>query len=555
MLYTSPLPDIVVHELDLNRFVFDSGIGPQRDDDSAVFVSAETGRTLTVAGLRRDVKRFTGALVNQLGVKRGEVVMIVSPNDIDYAVVILGAIAAGLVVTPANPAYIVDELVHQAKDSNTKYIIADYAHLATVKEVTERVHIPNEHIIVTNAWRDDGSNEPMDVVEGCATMRGLSRDAEELEPIQLTPGELATSTAVLGYSSGTTGKPKGVELTHYNIVSNISQYMAFEADWWSTLATTDVQINFLPFFHIYGLVIQLFSSIIRDTKVIVMRRFQLPQFLELIQRYRVTSAFIAPPVCLALAKHPLIDQYDLTSLREITCAAAPLGAELAIATRNRLGVIVRQGYGMTETSPITHLMQVSDMVDGSVGKMMPNLIAKIIGEHGKELSVGEIGEICVKGPNIMKGYLNRPDATAESIDADGYLHTGDIGRVDERGNFYIVDRVKEFIKYKGFQVAPAELEEILQSHEAVADAAVVPIQCPEQATELPKAYVALKPTHIGKVMEDEIVAFAAERTAHYKRLRGGVEFIDAVPRSSAGKILRRVLREKAKVELAARTTT
>ncbi|KAI9591922.1 hypothetical protein BDF19DRAFT_453492 [Syncephalis fuscata] len=531
MIYTSPVPDIVLPEQSICHFLFESGKS-LRKDDSTVFISAESGRKMTMADIRRDCKQFAGALKQKFNAQRGEVVMVISPNDIDYSVVVIGSIAAGLVVTPANPAYILDELIHQVEDSNTKYIIADYSIAELAKEVAVNTNIPLNRIIITNAW--DG-NTPKTEVDGCVTVRGLLQGAKEADLIELDVDEVRNTTAVLCYSSGTTGKPKGVELTHYNIVR-----------WWVTLPSQDIQVNFLPFFHIYGLIVQMFAPIMRDAQIIVMRRFQLPQFLELIPRYKVTSAYVAPPVCLALSKHPIVDQFDLSSLRDMVCAAAPLGSELAAATRDRLKIIIRQGYGMTEASPITHIMEANETIDGSAGKLMPNLVAKIIDGDGNALPVGGVGEILLKGPNIMKGYLNRPDATDEAIDADGYLHTGDIGRVDEKGNFYIVDRIKEFIKYKGFQVAPAELEEIIQSHEAVADAAVVPVQCPEQATELPKAYVSLKPTHVGKITQEEIIDFTAERTAHYKRLRGGVEFIDLIPRSAAGKILRRVLREKAK---------
>jgi len=270
-------------------------------------------------------------------------------------------------------------------------------------------------------------------------------------------------------------------------------------------------------------------------------RFDLEQFLQVMQDYGVALAHLVPPIVLALAKHPIVDRYDLSKLKMIISAAAPLGEDVARACAERLGCPVLQGYGLTETSPATHVSpEVPEKIKpAAVGPCVPNTESKVVDiSTGAELGPDQNGEIWVRGPQVMKGYLNNPEATAATIDAEGWLHTGDIGYADEDGYFYIVDRVKELIKYKGFQVAPAELEALLLSHPAIADAAVIPSP-DEEAGEIPKAFVVLR----GEVTADEIMAFVAERVAPHKKIRR-VEFVEQIPKSAAGKILRRVLVER-----------
>jgi len=276
-------------------------------------------------------------------------------------------------------------------------------------------------------------------------------------------------------------------------------------------------------------------------------RFDLEQFLDLIQKYRVTLSHVVPPIVLQLAKNPIIEKYDLSSLKIIFSGAAPLGEELSRACIKRIGCSIRQGYGMTETSPVTHSSPAdpAQMKHGSVGPPAPNTECKLIDSaSGAELGPNQEGELCVRGPQVMKGYLNNPQATANTIDQDGWLHTGDIGYADDDGHFHIVDRVKELIKYKGFQVAPAELEAILLAHPAIADAAVIPCR-DDEAGEVPKAFVVSK----GEVTGEAIMDFVAERVAPHKKIRF-VEFIPQIPKSASGKILRRVLVEKERAKAA-----
>jgi len=303
----------------------------------------------------------------------------------------------------------------------------------------------------------------------------------------------------------------------------------------------DVLLCVLPLFHIYGLVVVLNMGLHLGATIVMMPRFDLEQFLGLIQKYRVTLSHIVPPVVLKLAKDPIVDNYDLSSLKTIFSGAAPLGAELTTECMKRIGCGVRQGYGLTETSPVTHTSPAdkTKLRLGSVGPPAPNTECKLVDPAtGDELGPRQEGEVCVRGPQIMMGYLNNPEATARTIDQDKWLHTGDIGYVDENGHFFIVDRVKELIKYKGFQVAPAELEALLLTHPAVADAAVIPCH-DDEAGEVPKAFVVLK----GEASAEELMEFVAAQVAPHKKIRA-LEFIDQIPKSLSGKILRRVLVEK-----------
>jgi acyl-CoA synthetase (AMP-forming)/AMP-acid ligase II len=322
-------------------------------------------------------------------------------------------------------------------------------------------------------------------------------------------------------------------LTHYNLVANLCQMEGL-----CYFTEDDTLICVLPLFHIYGLVVVLNMGLYTGATVVTMPRFEMESFLKAIQDYDVTLAHIVPPIVLGLAKSPVVDNYNLPTLKTLFSGAAPLGEELTRACMDRLGCVVRQGYGMTETSPVTHSSPAPprELKFGSVGVPAPNTECKILDlETGEMLPPGQRGEVCVRGPQVMKGYLNSPEATARTIDPEGWLHTGDIGYADEDSHFFIVDRAKELIKYKGFQVPPAELEAVLLTHPCIADAAVIPCQ-DDEAGEVPKAIVVLKQ----ETEAQSILDYVAERVAPHKRIRY-MEFVDKIPKSPSGKILRRVL--------------
>jgi len=300
----------------------------------------------------------------------------------------------------------------------------------------------------------------------------------------------------------------------------------------------DRAIAVLPFFHIYGLVVLMNQPLYCGAGVVTMPRFDLREFLRVIQDYRITVAYVVPPIVLALVKHPMVDEFDLSSLELVHSGAAPLSAELELACAERLGCRVRQGYGLTETSPATHFVpdQLVGPMPGDVGPLVPNTECRIVDVlSGEDAPAGESGELLIRGPQVMKGYLNKPQATADAIDPDGWLHTGDIARIDENGSMRIVDRIKELIKYKGYQIAPAELEALLLTHPAITDAAVIPLP-DEEAGEVPKAFVVTD----GSITPEAVTGYVAEHVAPYKKVRA-VEIIDAIPKAPSGKILRRVL--------------
>lgn len=319
-------------------------------------------------------------------------------------------------------------------------------------------------------------------------------------------------------------------------------------NWKGADGTGDRVIAFLPFFHIYGLTCMVHAALYSGYELVVMPKFDLERFCSIIERRKITFLYLVPPVILQLSKNPWISRYDLSSVRMMNSGAAPLTKELVSAIYERLKIPVRQGYGLSETSPTTHMQRWDDCMEniGSVGRLLPNLTAKYMSPDEKELPIGETGELWIKGPSIFKGYLNNPEGTKNALTSDGYFKTGDVGYQDANGNFYITDRIKELIKYKGFQVPPAELEGILLSHPDIDDVAVIGVYSKEQATELPRAYVVPKKgVEAGKALEKKIVDWLAGKLASHKRLRGGVRFLDVVPKSVSGKILRRVLKDKA----------
>jgi acyl-CoA synthetase (AMP-forming)/AMP-acid ligase II len=329
-------------------------------------------------------------------------------------------------------------------------------------------------------------------------------------------------------------------LTHRSIATNLAQLAPS-----MPTGPGDRILAVLPFFHIYGLTALMNAPLRQGATVVVLPRFDLDTFLAAIQKHHITALYVAPPIVLALAKHPAVAQYDLSSLRHIICSAAPLDAALAAACSRRLGLPpVGQAYGMTELSPGTHVVPLGaeNPPPGTVGKLIAGTEMRIVSldDPTKDLGIGEAGEIAIRGPQVMKGYLGRPDATAAMIDQDGWLHTGDVGHVDADGWLFVVDRVKELIKYKGFQVAPAELEALLLTHPGIADAAVIGVYNDDN-NEVPHAYVVRQPSATD-LSEGEVMMYVAERVAPYKRVRE-VTFIEGVPRAASGKILRRQLRE------------
>jgi acyl-CoA synthetase (AMP-forming)/AMP-acid ligase II len=516
MIFRSPFPDVTIPEVAITPFVFDKA---NEHGNKPALIDGPTGRSITYTELAESIGRVAASLASR-GFRKGDVFAILSPNLPEYGIAFHAVALLGGVVTTVNPLYTEHEIAHQLKDAGAKFLVTVSHCLDKATAAAKQANV--EEIFVFEKFGGDfGSVTPFGAL--------MEKDGP-VPHVDINPRE---DLVALPYSSGTTGLPKGVMLTHHNLVSNLRQMEGLDY-----FTGGDTLICILPLFHIYGLVVVLNMGLYTGATIVTMPRFELEPFLQTIQDHGVTLAHLVPPIVLALTKSPVVDNYRLPKLKTIFSGAAPLDENLTRACIERLGCSIRQGYGMTETSPVTHSSppQASQVKFGSVGVPAPNTECKIIDlQTGGPLGPNQEGEVCVRGPQIMKGYLNRPEATSQTIDADKWLHTGDIGYADEDGHFYIVDRAKELIKYKGFQVPPAELEALLLTHPEIADAAVIP--CPDdEAGEVPKAFVVLK----GETSAEEIIEFVAARVAPYKKIRE-VEFIDKIPKSPSGKILRRVL--------------
>jgi acyl-CoA synthetase (AMP-forming)/AMP-acid ligase II len=515
MIVRSPLPDITIPETALTPFVLRHA---ERLAEKPALIDGPTGRILTYAELSDAIRRAASGL-NRLGFRKGEILALCSPNLPEYAVAFHAVALLGGAVSPINPLYTADEIAQQIQDSGAAFVL-------TAPALAERV---------LQAAKGSAVRERLVFGEapGMKPFASLLQSDGVPPEVAIHPGE---DLVALPFSSGTTGVPKGVMLTHRNLVANLLQAHAMRH-----IAEDDVLCCVLPMFHIYGLVVLLNAGLYEGATIVTLPRFELESYLKTLQDYRVTLAHLVPPVVLALAKHPAVERHDLSALRLIFSGAAPLGAELSKSCAERLGCRIKQGYGMTEASPVTHMSppEPENIRLGAVGVPVPSTECRIVDPATcEDRAPGEAGEIWVRGPQVMKGYLNRPDATSLTIDPDGWLHTGDIGHADPDGQFYIVDRVKELIKYKGFQVAPAELEAVLLAHPAVADAAVIGMP-DDEAGEVPKAYVALK----AGAASEEILEFVAGRVAPHKKIRA-LEVIEQIPKSPSGKILRRLLIER-----------
>ncbi|KAL7272805.1 hypothetical protein RUND412_004367 [Rhizina undulata] len=533
----SAYPPITVPNQDIFSFLFERE-DRAFPDDHVLYVDGSTKRQLTFANVRDQSRAFGIGLKSLWGWKKGDVLAIFSTNQLDTPPVTWGTHWAAGVLSPANPTYTVEELAFQLKNSGAKALITIPELLPVATKAAASVGLPNDRIIIMGDQRTKDFKHWREIVDSGAVI--------EWRRTKVNP---AKDLAFLVYSSGTTGHPKGVMLSHRNIVVNVLQLVTGEGN--NVSWKNDKIIAFLPFFHIYGLSCIMHHAMFKGLTTVIMSRFDLPKFCEHVQDFKITYAYVVPPVILLLAKSPVVDKYDLSSLRMLNSGAAPLTRELVLAASKRLRVPVKQGYGLSETSPVTHGQRWEDWEShiGSVGRLLPNLTAKYMSEDEKEVPAGQTGELWVKGDNVMLGYLNNPEATKNAITEDGYFKTGDVGYQDEQGNFYITDRVKELIKYKGFQVPPAELEGLLLSCDKVDDCAVAGVYSDELASEVPHAFIVVaKGVEENEETAKEIIQFIHEKVAQHKRLRGGVRFMKEIPKSASGKILRRVLKSQAAAE-------
>ena len=519
MIFRGPYTEVEIPAVSLTEFVFSRAAAHA---DKTALLDGASGRALTYAELIGAIGRVAASLARR-GFRKGDVFAILSPNLPEYAVAFHAVATLGGAATTINPLYTAEEVRSQLTDAGAKMLVTVPPLLERAREACEGTAV--EEVFVFGE------------AEGATPFATLlAAGAGDVPEVDIDPGE---DVVALPYSSGTTGVAKGVMLTHRNIVANLCQFKGAGFEW-----ADDTLMCVLPMFHIYGLVAILNYGLYCGATIITLPRFDLEQALGVMQDYKVSIAHLVPPVVLALAKHPVVERYDLSSVKTVFSGAAPLGEQLSRACCERLGCRIIQGYGMTETSPVTHLTSHERSKHGSVGLPVGHTECKIVClETGAELGPGAEGEICIRGPQVMKGYLGRPEATAHTIDEEGWLRTGDIGYADEEGFFFIVDRAKELIKYKGFQVAPAELEALLLTHPSVADAAVIPSP-DEEAGEIPKAFIVVRNGGAAATgtaaTAEELISFVAARVAPHKKIRL-VEFVEQIPKSPSGKILRRVL--------------
>ncbi|MCX6469065.1 MAG: 4-coumarate--CoA ligase family protein [Corynebacteriales bacterium] len=537
MSFASPFPAVTVPETTVYDYLF-GGI-TDSDLDRPALIDAKADVTTTYRDLVGRIDAFAGALAAR-GIGVGDVVGLLSPNSSAFAIAFHGILRAGATATTINALFTPNDIAKQLTDAKATMLVTVSVLAPGAKEAIDKLGIADDHLIVLDGEGLEASGHP-----NAADLLGENNAAPE---VSFDP---ATHLAVLPYSSGTTANPKGVMLTHRNLVSNVCQIRPLQG-----MTADDAILAVLPFFHIYGMTVLLNAALHARASLVIMPRFDLTEFLENIQDRKCTMGYIAPPIAVALAKHPLVDSYDLSSMHTIMSGAEPLDADLGHAVEKRIGCRMVQGYGMSELSPVSHVIPFDggqSLLDGENAKLsssgwtVPNAESKLVDPvSGDEIplpseGLSDTGELWFRGPNVMAGYLNNDAATAETIDSDGFLHTGDLAQVDPTGCVFIVDRLKELIKYKGYQVPPAELEALLLSHPEIADAAVVGVVDAESGEEIPKAFVVRQSGT--EVTADAVMEFVAGKVAPYKKVRQ-VEFIDEIPKSVSGKILRKDLRTR-----------
>uniref|UniRef100_A0A6M2EEG0 4-coumarate--CoA ligase n=3 Tax=Populus TaxID=3689 RepID=A0A6M2EEG0_9ROSI len=525
-IFRSKLPDIYIPKhLPLHSYVFEN---LSKHSSKPCLINGANGDVYTYADVELTARRVASGL-NKIGIQQGDVIMLFLPSSPEFVLAFLGASHRGAMITAANPFSTPADLAKHAKASRAKLLITQACYYEKVKDFARESDVK---VMCVDSAPD-----------GCLHFSELTQaDENEAPQVDISPDDVVA----LPYSSGTTGLPKGVMLTHKGLITSVAQQvdgdnpnLYFHSE--------DVILCVLPMFHIYALNSIMLCGLRVGASILILPKFEIGSLLGLIEKYKVSIAPVVPPVMTSIARSPDLDKHDLSSLRMIKSGGAPLGKELEETVRAkfpqaRLG----QGYGMTEAGPVLAMClafakEPFDIKPGACGTVVRNAEMKIVDpETGASLPRNQPGEICIRGDQIMKGYLNDPEATSRTIDKEGWLHTGDIGYIDDDDELFIVDRLKELIKYKGFQVAPAELEALLTAHPEISDAAVVGLK-DEDAGEVPVAFVVK--SEKSQATEDEIKQYISKQVIFYKRIKR-VFFIEAIPKAPSGKILRKNLKEK-----------
>ncbi|XP_047325501.1 4-coumarate--CoA ligase 1-like [Impatiens glandulifera] len=527
IIFRSKLPNIYIpNHYPLHSYCFEN---ISKFSSRPCLINGSTGEIHTYADVELTSRRVAAGL-NKLGINQRDTVMLLLPNCTEFIFTFLGSSFRGAITTMANPFFTKAEVVKQAKASNAKLIVTQSSYLDKVMEFA----LENEIMVMSIDEAED---------ESVLHFSELTKvDEIEMPSVEIQPDDVVA----LPYSSGTTGLPKGVMLTHKGLVTSVAQQV--DGDNPNLyIHSEDVMMCVLPLFHIYSLNSVLLCGLRVGAAILIMQKFDITSFLELIQKYKVSIGPFVPPIVLAIAKSPVVDKYDLSSIRTVMSGAAPLGKELEDAVRLKFpNAKLGQGYGMTEAGPVLAMClafakEPVEIKSGACGTVVRNAEMKIVDpETAESLPRNQPGEICIRGDQIMKGYLNDPESTEMTIDKEGWLHTGDIGYIDEDEELFIVDRLKELIKYKGFQVPPAELEALLVNHSDISDAAVVGMK-DDSAGEVPVAFVVK--SNGTNITEDEIKQYISKQVVFYKRI-GKVFFVDSIPKAPSGKILRKDLRAR-----------
>lgn len=512
--------------------------GKIADRDLAGYVDAHTKERVSWKEVKEYATYLSTALVEKYGFQPEQTLSLFSRNTIWYPVTLFAATRVGGIVSGASPAYNVEEMTHALRTAKARFIATHPTSIQVAAEAARNVGIPKEHIFLLEGSLD-GYTTVQDLIRIGKAYGSLSQAPE----FHLPPGKKNKDVcAFLSFSSGTTGLPKAVMIAHQNVIAQALQMVQL------TPADHNKVICVLPLFHITGIVHAMHLPVVINAEVIMLPAFTMPSMLDTIVKYQIKEILLVPPLLIRLVRDPVVEKYDLSCIKRFSSGAAPVSDEiLALLEKKFPGTGFKQGYGMTEScSCITaHPLeaQVNFLRARSVGTIVPSTEVKLIKEDGTEAGVGEPGEILARGPQVVMGYLGNVKATQETFDADGFLHTGDQGMIDDEGYITITDRIKEMIKVKGIGVAPAELEDLLLGHPSVEDCAVLGI-LDEMAGERPKAYIVLKQgQEAGESVGSSILKYAQERKVRHKWVRE-VEFINEIPKSASGKILRRVLRDR-----------
>ncbi|CAN1152486.1 4-coumarate--CoA ligase-like 9 [Linum perenne] len=515
-IYHSLRPPVAHPPLSFADFIFSLLHSFPLPPTSSALIDGLTGRSISFADLVPRAKTLASSLRRKVGLRKGDTAFILSSNSVDVPVLYLSLLSIGVVVSPANPASSKQEILHLLSLSRPRIAFATSGTAHKIPSYIRKILI--------------------DTVEFESLTASTEARSGDLEPSVTI---CQSDAAAILYSSGTTGKTKGVLLTHRNFTSVVA---AVHASRPARKSPPAVCLATVPYFHIYGFALCLRTIAFGET-LVSMERINVQKMLKAIQEYRVSHVAAAPPLVISLIKldRNVMDSYDLSSLEVVACGGAPLGRDAA-ALFNCLfpRALLVQAYGLTESTGrvFTTVGPTESKVGGATGKLCPSCEAKIVHpETGIPLPPGKAGELWIRGPAIMKGYVGDEEATARTLDLEGWLRTGDLCYIDEEGFLFVVDRIKELIKCRGYQVAPAELEHLLQSHPEILEAAVVPFP-DEKAGQVPVAFVARK--NGSTIGESQIKKFIADQVAPYKRIHR-VMFIDSLPKNAQGKVLRKDL--------------